>query len=91
MNVTEVHIFGSSVIIFLQQEAWACSSVAAVSTAFVHGEKWQQVLGRESDHVNPRNTEFELQITLLPVRYQSAATGCGEQSLFRNIRSLQQS
>lgn len=60
MNVTEVDIFGSIVIIFLQQEGWTCASVAAASTAFIHGEKWQQVLGRESDHLNPRNSEFEL-------------------------------
>ena len=60
MNVIEVYIFGSSLIIFLQQEGWTCASVAAASTAFIHSEIWQQILGRESDHVHPRNADFEL-------------------------------
>jgi len=47
-------------IIFLDQEGWACAPVTAASTAFTHGAKWQQALGRESDHVNQRKAEFEL-------------------------------
>ena len=73
MNATEVHIFGSFLIIFLQQEGWACASVAAASTAFIHGEIWQQALGRQSDHVHPRNAEFEIEQNAasspLPVGY----------------------
>ena len=61
MNVTEVYIFGSFVIIFLQQEGWACASVAAPSRppsyTARNGSRYSVV---NPTTFNPRKAEFEL-------------------------------